>query len=99
MVRRKFVSTRVLKRGMVIDQAIMDKDGRILIARKTVLDDFLIEALQRMKINGVYTREGEEDAEEDIEVAPETLVKIEKLKVKSVKCKVYKLRILNHTLF
>ena len=81
MVRRRFVSTRVLKSGMVIDQAIMDRDGRILIARKTVLDEFLIEALQRMKITGVYTREGEEDLDDDIEVAPETLAKIEQLRV------------------
>lgn len=81
MVRRRFVSTRVLKSGMIIDQAIMDRDGRILIARKTVLDDFLIEALQRMKITGVYTREGEEEIEDDIEIAPETQVKIEKLRV------------------
>lgn len=81
MIRRKFLSTRVLKNGMVIDQAIIDRSGRILIARKTVLDDFLIDALQKMKISGVYVREGEEDAEEQIEIAPETLKTIEKIRV------------------
>lgn len=83
MIRRKFISTRAIKQGMVIDQAIIDRSGRILIARKTVLDDFLIEALQKMKITGIYIREGEEEPEEDgnIEVTPEIQVAIEKLTV------------------
>lgn len=81
MVRKKYISTRALQSGMVIDQAIVDKTGRILIARKTVLDDFLIESLRKMGITGIYTREGEEDPEEEIEVSPVTLEKIEKLKV------------------
>lgn len=83
MIRRRFISTRAIKQGMVIDQAIIDRSGRILIARKTVLDEFLIEALQKMKITGIYIREGEEDPEidGDIEVAPEIQVAIEKLTV------------------
>lgn len=82
MVRRKYISTRALKNGMVIDQAIVDRTGRILIARKTILDDFLIEALHKLGIPGVYTREGEEDPEEAaVEAAPEVKEKIEKLKV------------------
>lgn len=68
---------------MVIDQAIIDRSGRILIARKTTLDEFLIDALQKMKITGIYIREGEEDPEMDgdIELAPEIQVAIEKLTV------------------
>lgn len=82
MIRRRYTGTRALQCGMVIDQAIVDKTGRILIARKTVLDDFLIEALKKMGVTGVYIREGEESPEEeDIEVAPLTLETIEKLKV------------------
>lgn len=81
MVRRKFISVRVLESGMVIDQAIMDRSGRILIARKTVLDDFLIDALQKMKISGVYIREGEEEEQEQVEIAPETLQVIERNRV------------------
>ncbi len=82
MIRRRYISTRALKDGMVIDQAIMDKTGRILIARKTTLDDFLIDALKKMGISGVYIREGEEDPEEAIvETLPEVQEKIEKLKV------------------
>lgn len=83
MVRRKFVSTRALKQGMMIDQAIVDRTGRILIARKTILDDFLIDALLKMKITGIYIREGEESPEipSNIEIAPEIQMTIEKLKV------------------
>lgn len=61
MSRRFFVGTRVLKEGMKIDQSIIDKTGRILIARGTLLDSYLIEGLRRLGINGVYIREGEDD--------------------------------------
>ncbi len=82
MIRRKYISTRALRSGMIIDQAIVDKTGRILIARKTTLDEFLIDALQKMGIPGVYTREGEEEPEETADNAPpEVKEKIEKLKV------------------
>lgn len=81
MVKRRYTSTRLLDEGMIIDQSIIDRTGRILIARKTVLDRFLIDALRKMGVPGIYIREGEEDPDEDIEVAPETLEKIEKLKV------------------
>ncbi len=81
MVKRRYTSTRLLDEGMMIDQAIIDRTGRILIARKTVLDQFLIESLRKMGVPGVYIREGEEDPDEEIEVAPETLETIEKLKV------------------
>ncbi|MCM1215358.1 MAG: HD-GYP domain-containing protein [Lachnospiraceae bacterium] len=81
MVKRRYTSTRLLDEGMMIDQAIIDRTGRILIARKTVLDRFLIESLRKMGVPGVYIREGEEDPDEDIEVAPETLETIAKLKV------------------
>ena len=81
MVRKKYISTRALQSGMVIDQAIVDRTGRILIARKTALDNFLIESLRKMGVTGIYIREGEEDPEEEIEVSPVTLETIEKLKV------------------
>ena len=42
MVKRKFVSTRTLQPGMKIDQAILDKTGRELIAKGAYLDDFQI---------------------------------------------------------
>ncbi len=85
MVRKKYISTRALQSGMVIDQAIVDRTGRILIARKTILDEFLIESLRKMGITGIYIREGEEDPEDEFEVSPETRETIEKLKVDDVK--------------
>lgn len=81
LVRRRFISTRLIKENMVIDQAIIDRAGRILIARKTILDNFLIDALQKMNIAGVYIREGEEEPEasyENIPVSPQVAKIIEK---------------------
>ena len=81
MIKRTFVRTRQLQPGMVIDQSIVDRTGRILIARNTELDDYLIESLLKLGITSIYICEGEEDPEEDISVAPQTLETIEKLKV------------------
>lgn len=79
MIKRRFISTRLLEPGMIIDQSLVDKSNRVLIARKTVLDDYLILQLRKMKINGIYIREGEEDVEEEIEIAPEVVEVIQKL--------------------
>ena len=82
MVRRRYVSTRLLKEGMIIDQSIIDRTGRALVQRKTALDNYIIESLRKLGITGVYIREGEEDPEErDIEIAPETRETIQKLSV------------------
>lgn len=87
MARRYFCATRLLKDGMKIDQSIIDGTGRILIARGAFLDDYLIQALRRLGVSGVYIREGEEEIDKslalgkDEAVAPETLQKIEKLNV------------------
>ena len=64
MVKRKFISTRLLKNGMRIDQSIVDGTGRALIARGAFLDDFQIDYLQSKGVNGVYIREGEEDPQD-----------------------------------
>lgn len=61
MIKRYFVRTRSLKEGMRIDQAIRDRMDRILIARGTILNNYLIDSLQKLGINGVYIREGEEE--------------------------------------
>ncbi len=61
LIIRRFVRTRSLQRGMIIDQSIVDRAGRILIARGTAMDYFHKEALLKMGIGGVYIREGEED--------------------------------------
>ena len=81
MIRRKYISTRLLESGMVIDQSIVDGTGRVLVARKTPLDDYIIDGLRKLKITGVYIREGEEEPEDpNIEASPETLQTIEKLR-------------------
>lgn len=80
MIRRRYVSVRLLKAGMVIDQSIIDKTGRVLVARKSVLDDYVIQGLSKLNIPGVYIREGDEEEEAFIKTAsPEAIVKIEKL--------------------
>lgn len=85
MSRRFFVRTSSLKSGMKIDQSIIDKTGRILIARGTVLDNYLIDGLVRLGINGVYIREGKDEepvkASFDNKVSYETQKKIEQLTV------------------
>jgi len=46
---------------MMLDQAIIDRAGRVLITRRTLLDEFHIDSLKKMGVGGVYIREGEED--------------------------------------
>lgn len=72
LITRKYCSMRKLQTGMVIDQAIIDRAGRVLVARKSSLDDYTIEALKKMGIPGVYIREGEEEPQEEGRPAPLT---------------------------
>ena len=51
---------RIVQPGMMIDQAIIDRAGRVLIARRTRLEDFHIDALKKMGVTGIYTCEGTE---------------------------------------
>ena len=79
MVKRRYISSRMLQEGMVIDQSILDSTGRTLVARKTVLDDYLINSLRKLNITGVYIREGEEEQEiETKNISPATLKTIER---------------------
>ena len=54
MAKRQFISTRILKEGMIIDQPITDVTGRVMIKRGVYLDAFQISYLQERGINGVY---------------------------------------------
>lgn len=63
MIKRYFVRTRSLEEGMKIDQNIVDRMDRVLIARGTLLNDYLIQSLQKLGIGGVYISEGEEEPE------------------------------------
>lgn len=85
MIRRRYVPTRTLVPDMVIDQAIIDRAGRVLIARKTRMNEYLITSLQKMGVPGIYIREGEEEEEEKKEKQPLSEAiqnKIDKLKVR-----------------
>lgn len=64
MIKRYFVRTKALQKGMRIDQNIKDRLDRVLIVKGTHLDTYQIEALERMGINGVYVSEGEEEPKE-----------------------------------
>ncbi len=82
MIKRRYVATRIIDPGMIIDQAIIDRAGRVLIARNTQLDSYLIESLRKMGVPGVYIREGEEEEEPEApEVREEIQKKYEQIKV------------------
>ena len=82
MITRRFVRTRSLKEGMKIDQTIKNQQGRILIARGTVMDEYLIDSLKKLQIAGVYICEGEEDPDnEEVKISKKAEEKIEKLMV------------------
>ena len=81
--KRTFVRTRSLKDGMKIDQSIVDKSGRALICRGTILDEYMISSMLKMGVMGVYVGEGEDDEEpeepkEEINISPEIRRTIEK---------------------
>jgi len=69
VVKRYFVRTRDLQTGMRIDQDIQNSWGRSLIVRGSYLDEYQIEALKKLNINGVYIKEGEDD--EDLSASAE----------------------------
>lgn len=82
MVKRKFVSTRLLKEGMRIDQSIVDRTGRAMIERGAFLDDFQIEYLLSRGVGGIYVSEGEPDDDElEIQIPQYTREVIEKVRV------------------
>ena len=54
MIKRKYVPLRIVQPGMMIDQAIIDRAGRVLIARRTRLEDFHIDALKCAEENGSH---------------------------------------------
>lgn len=64
LVKRRYVRSSSLKDDMVIDQSVVDRAGRVLISRCTILDSYHIMSLIKMGVPGVYIREGEEDEEQ-----------------------------------
>ncbi len=68
MKNKKFVRTSSLQSGMKIQQSIKDKTGRTLICRGTLLDEYMINSMLKMKITGVYIGEDEEEPEPEKKV-------------------------------
>ena len=60
MIRRYYVQTAYLKEGMRMGQSITDRLNRVLIARGSILNDYLIQSLKKLNISGVYIQEGED---------------------------------------
>ncbi len=72
MYNRYFVRVRQLEPGMRIDQSIVDRMDRVLIAKYTILDDYMIDSLKKMNIAGVYVSEGEIEEEEPQQIEEPT---------------------------
>lgn len=75
MFKRYFVRTGSLRSGMRIDQNIKDRMDRILIVRGTILDEYLIEGIQKRGIHGVYISEGEPEEKKEPEVPLSSLAR------------------------
>jgi putative nucleotidyltransferase with HDIG domain len=85
VILRKYMSTRVIKPGMILEQTIADRADRVLIARGTQLDEYLIESMRKMGITGVYIRTGvieDKDSEEQPVITAQVQQKIDKRQVK-----------------
>ena len=81
MIKRKYMRTRSLKPGMVIDQSVIDRLGRNLVARGSVLDEYVIESMLKLGVMSVYIQDGEYDPEdEEKNLSPEAKKTIEKLR-------------------
>lgn len=80
LVRRKYIKTRQVKPGMRIDQSVVDRLGRTLVARGSVLDKYVIDSLLKLGVMSIYVQDGEiEPEEENINISPKAQLNIEKL--------------------
>lgn len=64
MIRRKYMRTRQLKPGMKIDQVVVDRMGRNLVERGSILDEYVIDSLIRLGVMAVYIQDGEYDPDD-----------------------------------
>ena len=60
-MKRQYVPIRNLKPGMRIDQAIVDRMDRVLVARGAILDEYVIQGIQKLKIPGIYIGDGQDE--------------------------------------
>ena len=78
MIRRKYMRTRQLQPGMKVDHPVVDRIGRVLVARGAELDRYMIDSMIKMGIMDVYIQEGEDDTGE-VEISPAAQKNIERL--------------------
>lgn len=64
MIKRRYMRTRQLKPGMIIDQVIKDPTGRNLVVQGSAIDDYIISSLLKLGIMSVYIREGNADPDD-----------------------------------
>ena len=70
---------------MILEQTIADRADRVLIARGTQLDEYLVESMRKMGITGVYIRTGvieDKDTEEQPVITAQVQQKIDQRQVK-----------------
>lgn len=72
--------TRLLQPGMKADQSIVDRMGRMLIARNSTLDEYIISSMLSLGIMSIYIQDGEYDPEDDEKkITPAAKKNIERL--------------------
>jgi len=84
LILRKYISTRVINPGMILEQTIADRADRVLIARGTVLDEYHIDSMKKMGITGVYIRTGvieEKHEENEPVITAQVQQQIDKVKI------------------
>ena len=79
MIRRKYVRSRQLQPGMKLDHPVVDRLGRVLVARGAELDQYMIDSMIKIGIMDVYIQEGEDD-DEELVISPIAEKNIERLK-------------------
>lgn len=81
MVRRKYMRTRQLKPGMKIDHAVVDRLGRNLVQRGSVLDAYIIDSLLKLGVMSVYIQDGEYEPEKEaVPVSTAAQIAIDRLR-------------------
>ena len=61
MSERVFTKTEDLVIGMRVEQEVINNIGMVMIARGSILDDFMIGAVEKMGMEGIYTSAPEEE--------------------------------------
>lgn len=78
--KRRAIKVEQLHSGMVLDQAIVDKQGRTLAEEGAALDDFLVGGLMKLGLSEVYVQEEEADLT-NVVISEEAQRTIEKVRV------------------